>query len=63
MVNKGVNGEKKRGEKGDEPECCQLRCWARLLFLQKCSKVIASNGIIAIETVGGKGIWVNGQEG
>ena len=55
MVNKGVNGEKKR-EKGDELELCQLGCWAHLLFLQKCPKCIASNGIVAIETVGGKGI-------
>ena len=54
---------KERGEKGDELELCQLGCWARLLFLQKLSNVIASNGIVALKTVGGKGIWVNGQEG
>ena len=63
MVNKGVNGENKRGKKGDELELCQLGCWTRLLFLQKCPKVIASNGIVTSKTVGGKGIWVNGQEG
>ena len=63
MVNKGVSGWKDKREKGDEHEPLQLGCWARLLFLQKCPKVIASNGSVAIETVDGKGIWVNGQEG
>ena len=55
--------EKEKREKRDEHELCQLGCWARLLFLQKCPKIIASNGIVAIETVGRKDIWVNGQEG
>ena len=55
--------EKERRRKGDEHELCQLGCWARLLFLQKCPKVIASNGMVVTETVGGKDIWVNEQEG
>ena len=56
MVNKGVSGWKDKREKGDDHEPLQLGCWARLLFLQKCPKVIASNGSVAIETVDGKGI-------
>ena len=55
--------EKEKRRKGDELECCQLGCWARLLFLQKCPKCITSNGIVPTDTVDGKGIWVNGQEG